>query len=98
MTCPKTKLKAILHYLGDSWLGKAKHRVEGIVYEYNGEEDNITKIKDVPSKAVRAKIEGSWMTQTYYTLPGSSVSHFIFSRYLHHQLTFARRKNTFLST
>lgn len=86
MTCPKTKLKAILHYLGDSWLGKAKHRVEGIVYEYGGEEDNITKIKDVPPKAVRAKIEGSWMTQTYYTLPGSSVSHFILSRCLR-QLT-----------
>lgn len=73
MTCPKTGLKAILQYLGDSWLGKAKHRVEGVVYEYGGEEDGITRIKDVPSKVVRARIEGSWMTQIYYTLPGSTV-------------------------
>ncbi|KAH8151592.1 uncharacterized protein LAJ45_04214 [Morchella importuna] len=72
VTCPKTKLKVILQYLGDSWLGKAKHRVEGVVYEYNGEEDGITRLKDVPSKAIRAKIEGSWMNQLYYILPGST--------------------------
>jgi hypothetical protein len=73
VTCQKTKLKAILQYLGDSWLGKAKHRVEGVIYEYV-EGDDIERIKDVPSKSIRARIEGSWMSQLYYTLPGSSVS------------------------
>ncbi|RPA98911.1 hypothetical protein L873DRAFT_1685804 [Choiromyces venosus 120613-1] len=75
VTCPKTKLKAILQYLGDSWIGKAKHKVEGVVYQYTQEDDGIQRIKDVPSKLVRAKIEGSWMNQLYYTIPGSNDKH-----------------------
>lgn len=95
MTCPKTKLKVILQYLGDSWLGKAKHRVEGVVYEYNGEEDGITRLKDVPSKAIRAKIEGSWMNQLYYILPGSTVSLLCVCAYLDRsQLISVLGKNT----
>ncbi|KAG0132968.1 hypothetical protein HOY82DRAFT_642002 [Tuber indicum] len=77
VTCPKTQLKAILQYLGDSWIGKAKHKVEGVVYQYTHEDDGIQKIKDVPSKLVRAKIEGSWMSQLYYTVPGSSEKHLL---------------------
>lgn len=80
VTCPKTKLKAILHYLEDSWIGKAKHRVEGVIYHYDEEGDDIERIKDVPKSAIRAKIEGSWMGQIYYTLPGSNVR---VSPYLH---------------
>ena len=76
VTCPKTKLKAVLQYLGDSWIGKAKHKVEGVIYQYIQEDDGIQKIKDVPSKLVLAKIEGSWMSQLYYTVPGSNVSLF----------------------
>ncbi|CAZ82680.1 unnamed protein product [Tuber melanosporum] len=77
VTCPKTQLKAILQYLGDSWIGKAKYKVEGVVYQYTHEDDGIQKIKDVPSKLVRAKIEGSWMSQLYYTVPGSSEKHLL---------------------
>lgn len=77
VTCPKTKLKAILQYLGDSWgdslVGKARHKVEGVIYQYV-EGDDIQRIKDVPSKLVRARIEGSWMNQVNYVLPGSNVS------------------------
>jgi hypothetical protein len=65
-------LKAILQYLGDSWIGKAKHKVEGVIYHYV-EGDDIERIKDVPSKLIRARIEGSWMSQLYYIFPGSSV-------------------------
>lgn len=69
-------MKAVLQYLGDSWIGKAKHKVEGVVYQCTQEDDGIQKIKDVPSKLVLAKIEGSWMSQLYYTVPGSNVSLF----------------------
>lgn len=69
-------MKAVLQYLGDSWIGKAKHKVEGVIYQYAQEDDGIQKIKDVPSKLVLAKIEGSWMSQLYYTVPGSNVSLF----------------------
>lgn len=75
VTCEKTKMRCILQYLGDGWLGRAKHRVEGVIYRYEGtEEDHYERIKDVPSKKILAKIDGSWMTQIYYTLTGSSVS------------------------
>lgn len=63
--------------MGDSWIGKAKYKVEGVVYQYTHEDDGIQKIKDVPSKLVRAKIEGSWMSQLYYTVPGSSEKHLL---------------------
>jgi len=77
VTCPKTKLKCILQYLGDSWIGKAKHRVEGVIYHYEEGDDDIERIKDVPSKLIKAKIEGSWMNQVYYTLTGSSEKHLL---------------------
>lgn len=77
ITCPKTKLKCIINYIADSWIGKPKHRVEGVIYHYDHEDDNIEKIKDVPKDAVRARIEGSWMGKLYYTVPGSSSQHLI---------------------
>ncbi len=77
VTCPKTKLKCILQYLGDSWIGKAKHRVEGVIYHYEEGDDDIERIKDVPSKLIKAKIEGSWISQVYYTLTGSSEKHLL---------------------
>lgn len=77
ITCPKTKLKCIINYLADSWIGKPKHRVEGVIYHYDHEQDNIEKIKDVPKDAIRARIEGSWMGKLYYTVPGSSTQYLL---------------------
>jgi hypothetical protein len=71
--CQQSKLRCILQYLGDSWLGKAKHRVEGVIYRYDEKTENLQRIKDVSSTAILAKIDGSWMGQLYYTLPGSKV-------------------------
>lgn len=74
VTCEKTKIRCVLQYLGDGWLGKAKHRVEGAIYRYeNDGTDHYEKIKDIPAKKILAKIDGSWMSQIYYTLTGSSV-------------------------
>ncbi|KAA8894482.1 hypothetical protein FN846DRAFT_912862 [Sphaerosporella brunnea] len=72
ITCAKNKTRCILQYLGDGWLGKAKHRVEGVVYRYDDDTENLERLKDVPTKAILAKISGSWMGQLYYTLSTDS--------------------------
>ncbi|KAI9676912.1 MAG: hypothetical protein M1817_006751 [Caeruleum heppii] len=77
MTCPKTKLKVILHYLEDGWLGRVQNKVEGVIYQYDPETDKRTRIKDVPAADVVARIEGSWMDKVYFTLTGSSDKHLL---------------------
>ncbi|CAF9907598.1 hypothetical protein IMSHALPRED_005582 [Imshaugia aleurites] len=74
LTCPKTKIKVILHYLEESWLGKTQNKVNGVVYIYDPENDNKTRIKDVPEKDVLARLEGCWHDQISYTLQGSKDS------------------------
>lgn len=71
VTCPKTRTKAIIQYLEEGWLGKSQHKVQGVVFKYDPDKDNKTKVKDVPSGDVLAKISGSWHDKIYYTLSGS---------------------------
>ena len=73
ITCPKTKIKVILHYLEENWLGKPQNKVNGVVYSYTPETDNRTRIKDVPEKDVLARIEGCWHDQVFFTLASSKV-------------------------
>ncbi len=73
VTCPKTKTKAILHYLEESWLGKTQNKVNGVIYTYDPENDNRTRIKDVPEKDVLGRVEGCWHDQVNYTLSGLKV-------------------------
>lgn len=73
ITCPKLKLKVILHYLDEPWVGRSKYRVEGVIFKYDPENDTITRIKDVPDKDVKARIDGCWISELYYTLAGSKV-------------------------
>jgi len=61
-------LKVILQYLEDGWLGRAQNKVEGVIFNYDPEDDNKTKIRDVPDKDVVGRIEGSWTDKVYYTL------------------------------
>ncbi|KAI4167288.1 MAG: hypothetical protein LQ343_007332 [Gyalolechia ehrenbergii] len=68
VTCPKSRIKVILHYLEEGWLGKTQNRVLGVVFSYDPEIDNKFKIKDVPEKDVLARIEGCWQDKIYYTL------------------------------
>ncbi|GAB1196092.1 hypothetical protein APSETT444_005358 [Aspergillus pseudonomiae] len=71
VTCPKTRIKVILQYLEDGWIGRAQNRVEGVVFRYDPDIDTTTKIKDVPESDILAKISGSWHGQVYYTLSGA---------------------------
>ncbi|KAF3919868.1 hypothetical protein ABW21_db0201296 [Orbilia brochopaga] len=71
ITCPKLKLKVILHYLDEPWLGRSKYRVEGVIFKYDPSNDTINQIRDVPEKDIKGKIEGSWVSELYFRAPGS---------------------------
>jgi hypothetical protein len=77
VTCPKSKMKTILHYMEEGWLGKSQNRIEGVIFKYDPENDNKTKIRDVPEGDVLARIEGCWRDKIYYTSSNSSVSAFL---------------------
>ncbi len=74
ITCPKSRIKVILHYLEEGWLGKAQNKVLGVVFTYDPDNDSRIKIKDVPEKDVLARIEGCWQDKIHYTLKDSKVS------------------------
>ncbi|OJD25273.1 hypothetical protein ACJ73_03360 [Blastomyces percursus] len=68
ITCAETRIKAILQYLNEGWIGKTQNRVVGVIFRYDPENDNKFKIKDVPESDVLARIEGCWHEKIYYTL------------------------------
>lgn len=63
-----------MHYQEESWLGKTQNKVNGVVYTYDPENDNKSRIRDIPEKDVLARIEGCWHDQVYYTLAGAKVT------------------------
>ena len=73
VTCPKTKMKTILEYMEESWVGRSQNRVKGVIFSYDPSSDTKTRIRDVPDKDILAKIDGSWHEQVSYTLAGSKV-------------------------
>jgi oxysterol-binding protein-related protein 9/10/11 len=72
--CPKTRVKVILHYMEEGWLGKSQNKVNGVVFRYDPDNDKYTRIKDVPSKDILATLDGNWQEQVYYSLPSKSTS------------------------
>lgn len=72
ITCSRTRIKVILQYLEEGWIGRAQNKVEGVIFRYNPDKDTTTKIKDVPDGDVLAKISGSWHGKVYYTLAGTN--------------------------
>ena len=73
ITCPRTRIKAILHYQEEGWVGKSQNRVQGVVFRYDPSSDKLARVKDVPDKDVLARVEGCWQEQIYYTIPSSSA-------------------------
>lgn len=74
VTCAKSKMKAILHYQEESWLGKTQNKINGVIYSYDPENDNRSRLKEIPEKDVLGRVEGCWHDQVNYTLSGSRVS------------------------
>ncbi|PWY66181.1 oxysterol-binding protein-like protein 1 [Aspergillus eucalypticola CBS 122712] len=72
ITCAKTRIKVILQYLEEGWIGRAQNKVEGVIFQYDPDKDVTTRIKDVPEGDVLARISGSWHGQVFYTLAGTN--------------------------
>ncbi|KAF1988184.1 oxysterol-binding protein-like protein [Aulographum hederae CBS 113979] len=68
ISCPKTKIKTILHYVEEGWLGKTQNKVLGVIFNYDPDNDTKTKLKDVPDKDILGRLEGAWTDKIYYTL------------------------------
>ncbi|RMD42089.1 hypothetical protein DV735_g3023, partial [Chaetothyriales sp. CBS 134920] len=69
ITCPKTRLKAILTYSETIWPQKYENRVNGVIYKYDEANDKYKKAKDVPDKEVLVRLDGVWQEQIYYWFP-----------------------------
>jgi hypothetical protein len=71
-----TRLRTLLDYKDESWIGKPRFLVDGIIYRYTpGDEEmeSWTRAKQVPSDKVVAHLEGNWMKQIRYRLKGEKV-------------------------
>lgn len=67
VTCAKTRLKAILFYQEEGWVGKAQNRMQGVIFNYDPDNDKITKIRDVPEADIVGRVEGCWHEQIYFS-------------------------------
>ncbi|WVQ98380.1 hypothetical protein IAU59_005503 [Kwoniella sp. CBS 9459] len=69
----QTKYRALIDYKDESWIGKPRFLLDGVIYKYtvgNETEEGWTKPKQVPADKLVAHIEGSWMKQIKYRLKG----------------------------
>ncbi|KAL7419055.1 hypothetical protein Q5752_005891 [Cryptotrichosporon argae] len=69
----KTQLRAIVEYKDESWIGKPRFLLDGVIYRYTPGEDSEkwTRAKQVPDAKIVAHIEGSWMKSIRYRMKGS---------------------------
>ena len=67
VTCPRTRLKAILQYLEEGWVGKSQNRMVGVIFHYDPNNDTKTRVKDVPESDIVARVEGCWHEEIYFT-------------------------------
>jgi len=74
ITCPETKLKAILRYYDDGWLGRTTNKVEGIIFRYDPENDDKRQIQDVPEDEVLVRLGGPWKEKIVFTLGSKPLS------------------------
>ena len=67
VTCPKTGIKVLLHYLEEGYFGKTQNKVEGVIYKCDVEKDKTERIKDVPDKDILGRIDGCWRDKVYFS-------------------------------
>ena len=79
ISCPETKLKTILQYYEDGWLGRTTNKVEGVVFKYDPENDNIIRIRDVPEEDVLVRLNGPWKEKISFTMGPKPFVSFFFS-------------------
>ncbi|CAM1504249.1 Fc.00g018400.m01.CDS01 [Cosmosporella sp. VM-42] len=66
--CPKTKIKVILHYVEEGWLGRTTNKIDGVIFKYDPENDDKTRVQDVPDEDVLARLYGPWKERVNFTL------------------------------
>ncbi|KAK5135034.1 hypothetical protein LTR08_005694 [Meristemomyces frigidus] len=67
ISCTKTGIKTILHYVEEGYFGKTQNKVEGVVYRCVVEQDNISRIKDVLDKDIIGRIDGVWTDKVWFS-------------------------------
>lgn len=67
-TCPQTKIKAILHYVEEGWLGRTTNKIDGVIFKYDPENDDKTRVQDVADEDVLARLSGPWREKVVFTL------------------------------
>lgn len=77
ITCPETKLKAILRYYDDGWLGRTTNKVEGIIFKYDPENDDKMQIKDVPQEDILVRLGGPWKEKVVFTVGPKPLVSFV---------------------
>ncbi|KAK7433375.1 hypothetical protein QQZ08_000315 [Neonectria magnoliae] len=68
ITCPKTKIKVILHYVEEGWLGRTTNKIDGVIFKYDPETDDKTRVQEVPDEDVLARLNGPWREKVMFTL------------------------------
>ncbi|KAL6852692.1 hypothetical protein ACO1O0_007240 [Amphichorda felina] len=68
ISCPKTKIKVILHYVEEGWLGRTTNKIDGVIFKYDPENDDKTRVQDVPEEDVLARIYGPWREKVMFSL------------------------------
>ncbi|KAM0262495.1 hypothetical protein ACHAQJ_001749 [Trichoderma viride] len=68
ITCPDTKIKVILHYVEEGWLGRTTNKIDGVIFKYDPENDTKTRVQDVPDEDVLARLSGPWREKVVFTL------------------------------
>ncbi|KAK0625344.1 hypothetical protein B0T17DRAFT_493307 [Bombardia bombarda] len=74
ITCPETKLKAILRYYDEGWLGRSTNKVEGIIFRYDPDDDDKQRIVDVPEEDILVQLNGPWKEKVVFTLGPKPVN------------------------
>ena len=65
ITCPQTKLKTMIHYVEEGWIGRTQNKIDGVIYKYDPENDDKTRVRDVPAQDILVKISGNWKDKVY---------------------------------
>ncbi|KAG5936056.1 hypothetical protein E4U59_005201 [Claviceps monticola] len=68
ITCPETKLKAILHYVEEGWLGRTTNKIDGVIFRYDPENDTRSRVQDVPDEDVLIRLSGPWREKIVFTI------------------------------
>ncbi|PHH75894.1 hypothetical protein CDD80_1980 [Ophiocordyceps camponoti-rufipedis] len=68
ISCPQTKIKVILHYVDEGWLGRTTNKIDGVIFKYDPENDDKNKVQDVPEKDILARLSGPWREKVVFTL------------------------------